>query len=104
MFFKVYNLSDNPVDVLSFENIFVECDIARGMLFKCIRSNIIHNWTMTVDPGYKYLEKFAGRVTWFMIETKDVASSICLKSKNQNIELVSFNGQSLTFRLSIKEI
>ena len=38
-----------------------------------------------------------------MIESKDNISSICLKLKNENGNLVSFNGQSLTFRLSIKE-
>ena len=29
-----YNLSDNPVDILSFDNFFLECDIAQGMIFK----------------------------------------------------------------------
>ena len=49
--FKEYNLSDNPVDILPFDNVFPESDIAEGMLFKGKRSNIIHNWTRTVDPG-----------------------------------------------------
>ena len=104
MLFKEYNLSDNLVDILSFDNVPLECDIARGMLFKDKRSNIIHDWTMTVDLGYKYVEKIAGGVTWYMMETKDVVSSISLKLKNEKNELVSFNGQSVTFRLSIKEI
>ena len=26
-----YNLSDHPVDIMSFDKIFVECDIAQGM-------------------------------------------------------------------------
>ena len=33
MLFKVYNLSQNPVDILSFENVFLECDIAKGLIF-----------------------------------------------------------------------
>ena len=53
-----YNLSPNPVDILSFDNIFIECDIAQGMIFKGKRIGIIHNFTMDVDPGYKYIEKF----------------------------------------------
>ena len=59
---------------------------------------------MTVDPGYKYVEKSSGGFTWFMMETKDVVSSISLNLKNEDNELVSFNGQSVTFRLSIIEI
>ena len=31
--YEEYNLSDNPVDILSFENIFIETDIAQGMTF-----------------------------------------------------------------------
>ena len=46
---------------------------------------------MTVDPGCKYVEKFAGGVTWYMMETKDVVSSISSKLKTKNIELISFN-------------
>ena len=99
-----YNLSDNPVDILSFDNIFIECDIAQGMIFKGKRSGIFHNFTMDVDPGYKYIEKFRGKIQWYMMESKDIISSICFKIKNENNHIVSFNGQSITFRLSIKEI
>ena len=59
---------------------------------------------MTVDPGYKFIEKLYGGVQWYIMESKDIISSICFKLKNENIEMVSFNGQSISFRLSIKEI
>ena len=96
--YKEYNLSPNPADILSFDNFFLECDIAKGMIFKGKRSGIIHNWIMTVDPGYKYTEKFAGGITWYLTQSKDVISSISFKLKNENNQLVSFNGQSISFR------
>ena len=102
--YEEYNLSDNPVDILSFDNIFIETDIAQGMIFKGRRTGVIHNFTMDVDPGYKYIEKFRGGVSWYMVESKDFISSINFKLKNENSQLVSFNGQSVTFRLSIKEV
>ena len=102
--YEEYNLSPNPVDILSFDNIFLECDIAQGMIFKGKRNGIIHNFTMDVDPGYEYIEKFRGGVQWYMMESKDIISSIRFKLKNENGKLVSFDGQSVTFRLSIKEI
>ena len=69
---------------------------------KC--SRIIHNFTMDVDPGYKYTEKFRGGVEYYMVESKDIISSICFKiKKNENNQLVSFKGQSITFRLSINQ-
>ena len=102
--FEEYNLSTNSVDILSFDIIFRECDIAQGTIFKGRKSNNIHNWTMTIDPGYKYVEKVSGGISWYMMQSKDIISSICFKFKNENNQLVSFNGQSITFRLSIKEI
>ena len=74
------------------------------MIYTGKRSGIIHNFTMDVSPGYKYIEKIRGKIQWYMMQTKDVISSISFKLKNENNELVSFNGQSITFRLSIKEI
>ena len=102
--YEEYNLSQNPVDILSFENIFLKCNIAQGMIFKGKISRISHKFTMDVDPGYKYIEKVRGGVQWYMMESKDNISSICFKFKSENNQIVSFNGQSQTFRLSIKEI
>ena len=102
--FEEYNLSQNPVNILSFDNIFIECDIAQGMIFKGKRSGIIMNFSMDVSPGYKYTHNFRGEVQWYIMESKDIISSISFKLKNENGELVSFNGESISFRLSIQEI
>ena len=102
--YEEYNLSDNPVDIISFDNIFIECDIAQGMLLRGRRSGILFNFVMDVDPGYRYIHKLHGGEQWYMLETKDFISSINFKLKNENGGLVSFNGQSVSFRLSIKEV
>ena len=104
LFYREYNLLPNPVDILSFEKIFLGCDIAKGMIFKGKRSGLIHNFTMDVDPVYKSIEKFHGGVQWHMMHNKDIISSICFKLKNDINQLVTFNGQSITFRLSVKQI
>ena len=102
--YKKYNLSPNPVDILSFDNIFLETENAQGMIFKSRRSRIFHYFTMDVDLGYKYIGKFKSGVQWFMMESKDFISTINFKLKNENGNLVSLNGQSITFRLSITEV
>ena len=102
--FEEYNLSPNPVDILSFDNFFQECDIAQGMILKARKNNIIHNWTMTVEPGYKFVVKFYRGISCYMMQSKDIISSICFKLTIEIGNLVSFNDQSVTFRLSITEI
>ena len=59
---------------------------------------------MDFDPGYKHFEKFGEGVQWYMIRSKDFVSGNCFKQTNENHQLVSFNGQSITFRLPIKDI
>ena len=34
VFFEIFNLSPNPVDILPIDNIFMECDIARGKIYR----------------------------------------------------------------------
>ena len=51
--YEEFTLSNKPVDILSFGNIFIGSDIARGIFFKEKRSGIIHNSTMDIDAGYK---------------------------------------------------
>ena len=62
------------------------------MIFNGKRTGIEHNFTMTVNPGYKYVERYSGGISWYVMESKDVISSICCKLKNENSNLVSFNG------------
>ena len=96
-FYEEYKLLPNPVDNLSFGNIFLECNIAQGMISRGKRSVTIHNFNMDVNLGYKNVEKFRGGVQWYRMESKDINSRVCFKLKNENIQLVSFNGQSMTF-------
>ena len=94
--YKEYNQSTNPVDIISFDNIFIESDVAKGMIFKGKRSGIVMNFTMSVSPGYKFIKRFDGGVQWYMMQSKDVISSFSFKlKKNENNELVSFNGQRI---------
>ena len=74
------------------------------MIFKEKRSGIIHNLNMDVSRGYKSIEKCRGGLQWYMMQTKDIISSICFKVEIENNQIVSLNGQSISIRLSIKEL
>ena len=102
--YEKHNLSTNAVDKISFDNIFFESNIAQGVIFRGKRSGVIHNFTMTVNPGYKYVERFEGGISWFVTKNIHVISSINFRIKNENEISVSFNGQSITFRLSINGV
>ena len=54
--YEKYNLSEFPVDNLSFHNIFLENDFAHGLIFKSKRTGTVHIFTMDVNPGYNTLK------------------------------------------------
>ena len=68
--YEEYIVSVYPVVILSSDNIFLESDITQGMIFEGKRSGVFHIWTMTVNPGYKYVEFCAGSNSWLMMDTK----------------------------------
>ena len=74
------------------------------MIFKGKRSGKNQNFNMDFDPGYTYIKKVHGGMQWYMMESRDIISNICFKLINESIQLVSFNGQSIAFRLTIKEL
>ena len=82
--YEEYNLSPNAFDILSFDNIFLECNIAQCMILKGKRSGIIHNFIMDVDPGFKYIEKFRAGIKFYLMESKDIISSIRFKLINDD--------------------
>ena len=47
---KNTKLSPNPVDISSFDNNFLETDMAQGIAFRSRLSRNIYNFTMDVDP------------------------------------------------------
>ena len=49
--YEEYNLSPNLVDILSFDNVFLENDIAQGMIFRSKRSRLIQKVTKDNNPG-----------------------------------------------------
>ena len=102
--YEEYNLSPNCVDIISFNNTFIETVITRDKIFKGKQIGTISNYAIDVDPGCIFFQNIRGGFQWFKIESKDIISSICFKIRNENGRLVSFNVQSVTFRLSIKEI
>ena len=59
---------------------------------------------MDVDLGNKYIEKLRGGVQWYIMSSKDFSSKISFILKNESGELVSFNEQSITFRLRTKDV
>ena len=79
--YEEYNLLLNPVNILSSDNIFPETYFAQRMNFAGKRSGLIHNFTMDVDPGCNYIEKFRGGLSCYLMESQFFLTHISFKLK-----------------------
>ena len=59
--YEQFNLSHNPVEILSFDNVFLGSDIAQRMIPQAKRLGTIHVLTMDIDPGYKTINNLRGK-------------------------------------------
>ena len=96
-------MSPNSVDIVSFDNIFLGINNAKGMIFKDRQSGSIHIYTLDVYPAVGKIENFRG-VQWYMMESKDFVSSITFILTKENNELFFFIRRSMTLRLSTKDV
>ena len=92
-------LTPNPFDLLYCHSIFLETDIAPGE-----RSGVVQTFSTDVHPGYKDIKRIRGGVQWYMIESRDFISIISFKAEKEKGNFVSFNGQSIAFTLSMKQV
>ena len=58
---------------------------------------------MDVDPGYKFMEKFTGGISWYTMESKDFVSSFNFKLENEENDLVSFLDKVFFFDYQLKK-
>ena len=80
--FENYNLTPNPVDCLSFNNFFLEADVAQGMTFKGKFFGLFLVLTMKVDSGNTHVQKFHAWLSWYMMACKGFISIASFIFKN----------------------
>ena len=56
--YQEYNLSSNPVDILLFDKIFLECDVAQGMTFKSKKSGKFQIFLWMLISGTDTMKHF----------------------------------------------
>ena len=56
--YEEYKLSKKPVDIFSFDNLFIHTDIAKGRIFEGKRTGITHNFTVMLIQAINILKNF----------------------------------------------
>ena len=99
-----YNTSENKVDIISFNNVFIYCDIVRGAYWNGKRTHILHSFSLNVSPGFRFVDKFYGGISYKdIINSKEQITLIKFYVRDDNGKALDFQGEVLTFKVKIIE-
>lgn len=95
-----WHYSDLPVDINKVNIIRVECNIISGTYINNQEVHILHEFSISVSPGYKIIE--VPRNVIYLPVTVNRISSIIVKLIDQDGNLINFRGETITIRLHLK--
>ena len=94
--------SNLPVSIIKVNCLRIECNITTGAYINDQKVHTIHEFFPVVPPGYKIVE-VPSHVIYLPVAVKTI-NQIQLRIVDQDGNLVSFRGETITIRLHIKSL
>lgn len=94
------HVSEMEVNIIKVNVVRVECNIVRGSYDNGRESHVIHEFYPSVGPGFKIIE-IPSTVIYLPVNVQRV-SSITVKLKDQNGDLVNLREETLSLRLHLR--
>ena len=97
-----YHKSPNIIDIMNVNAILVNVDIISGSFVNETSTPAIHVFSPNVGPGYKIRERPQPELTYYEVNRSYIDSiRVWLTDKNKN--LIDFQGERVTLRITIRE-
>ena len=97
-----YYESENIVNILTLNSIFVEVDIINGSYVGSTLKSVIYSFFPNVSPGYKIIETPLNLV--YLPVCGSEISSLTVKLTDQDGKLLNLRGETITIRFHLREI
>ena len=94
--------SNLPLSIIKVNCLKIECNITTGAYINDQKVHTIHEFFPVVPPGYKIVE-VPSHVIYLPVAVKTI-NQIQLRIVDQDGNLVSFRGETITIRLHIKSL
>jgi len=97
-----YNVSNTVVNILDVNTILVNCNIVNNSYLKGSHSPILYSFFPNVSPGKKIVKE-PSTIAYLPINQKYIPNiRIWLTDQNENI--IDFRGETITYRLHMKQL
>ena len=97
-----YNISPNPVNILSISSLLVNCSIIKDSYLNSSPYQTLYSFFPNVSPGYKVVETPIN-IVYLPVISRDI-TSIRIWITDQDGNIVSLNGENIFLRLEIKRL
>ena len=97
-----YNESENIVNILTVNSVFVEVDLINGSYVNGKLSPIIYSFFPNVSPGYKIIENPLNLV-FLPLNTHSI-DKVTVRLTDQDGKLLNLRGETITIRLHIRQV
>ena len=95
-------ISDTRVNINNINVIRIHCNIASGSYLNGKENHSIYEFYPTVPPGFKMVE-VPSNIIYYPIDVASI-DTFTVSLRDQNDELVDFNGEEVTINFHIKKI
>ena len=102
MYHAGVNTSENIVDILPVNSIFITLDLINGSYVNGSKKSVIYSFFPNIEPGFKIIETPPNLV--YLPVNKNEISSIEVTMTDQDGKLLNLRGEMLTIRLHIREV
>ena len=97
-----HNVSENIVNIIDFNSIFVNCDCINESYVNGIASPVIYSFGPKVSPGYRIVESPVNLI--YLPLNRKTLSEFSIWITDQNGRPIDFRGENITCRFHIRNI
>ena len=93
---------DRPINISGIDKVHLKCDCIQGSIINGVREPNLYSFALSSPPGHKIFKE--SKVKLFKKVNKSVLSHIIFYLEDDDLKIVDFNGETVSFTCQLIKI